>query len=158
MADAVGSQAWRLNNLYHIVDEQGQDVLFKMRPAQRLFFEDYTYFNIVLKARQLGFTTLIDLIGLDMTLFRQDFTAVIIAETREKAADIFEKKVRHPYDRLPKEIRDWCPIVSHSAEGELRFGNGSCIKVMVSARSGTCQFLHVSEYGTVCAMQTAKAL
>lgn len=158
MEDPVGSQAWRLNNLYHIVDESGQDVLFKMRPAQRQFFDSYTYFNIVLKARQLGFTTLIDLIGLDMVLFKKDFTAVIIAETKEKAADIFAKKVKHPYDRLPQEIRDWCPVVSQSADGEMRFANGSCIKVMVSARSGTCQFLHVSEYGPVCATQPAKAL
>lgn len=157
MEKAVGSQFWRLNNLYHIIDEAGQDVLFQMRPAQEVFFYQYHYFNIVLKARQLGFTTLIDLIGLDMVLFKENFTAVIIAETKDKAADIFHKKVRYPYDHLPEEIKKWCPIVSQSAEGELHFGNGSCIKVMVSARSGTCQFLHVSEYGPICAMSPAKA-
>ena len=156
--EEIGSWKWRLNNLYHIVDEQGKDVLFKMRPAQEQFFHEMRYFNIVLKARQLGFTTLIDLIGLDMVLFRKNFTAVIIAETKDKAADIFERKVIHPYERLPKELRDWCPAVSRSLDGEMRFANGSTIKVMVSARSGTCQFLHVSEYGPVCADQPKKAL
>ena len=153
----IGSQKWRLNNLYHIVDERGEDVLFRMRPAQEAFFDGMWYYNIVLKARQLGFTTLIDLIGLDMVLFRSNFTAVIIAETKDKAADIFARKVLYPYEHLPEELKRWCPAVSQSQSGEVRFGNGSEIKVMVSARSGTCQFLHVSEYGPVCAKQPAKA-
>lgn len=157
MESEIGSWKWRLNNLYHVVDEQGQDCLFRMRPAQERFFDRMHFYNIVLKARQLGFTTLIDLIGLDMVLFRKNFTAVIIAETKEKAADIFERKVIYPYEHLPQELKDWCPVSSQSKDGEMSFGNGSMIKVMVSARSGTCQFLHVSEYGPVCAKQPAKA-
>lgn len=153
----IGSQKWRLNNLYHIIDEQGSDVLFKMRPQQEQFFDNFWYFNIILKARQLGFTTFIDIMGLDYTIFKPNFTTVIIAETKEKAADIFSAKVVHPYEQLPKELRDWCPITAHSADGELHFKNGSCIKVMVSARSGTCQFLHVSEFGPVCAKSPRKA-
>ena len=147
---------WRLNNLYHIVDESGNEVQFVMRPAQLAFYQAMWFFNIVLKARQLGFTTLIDLIGLDMTLFTDNFTAVIIAETKEKAKDIFDKKIKFPYEHLPQEIRDWCRVVNCS-KGEMSFSNGSTIKVMVSARSGTCNFLHVSEYGPVCAKQPAKA-
>lgn len=153
----IGSQKWRLNNLYHVIDEHGQDSLFRMRPAQERFFDRQWYFNIVLKARQLGFTTLIDLMALDMVLFRKNFTAVIIAETKDKAADIFSAKVQYPYDHLPEKLKKWCPITAHSAEGVLEFGNGSTIKVMVSARSGTCQFLHVSEYGPICAMSPKKA-
>ena len=157
MGEEVGSWKWRLNNLYYVVNEQGEDCLFTMRPAQEQFFDSMHYYNIVLKARQLGFTTLIDLIGLDMVLFRKNFTAVIIAETKEKAADIFERKVVYPYEHLPEELRKWCPLQTKSKDGEMTFGNGSMIKVMVSARSGTCQFLHVSEYGPVCAKQPAKA-
>ena len=153
----VGTWKWRLNHLYHIIDEQGKDVLFRMRPAQELFFDSMHFYNIILKARQLGFTTLIDLIGLDMVLFRKNFTAVIIAETKEKAADIFHRKVVYPYDQLPQELKAWCPVTARTKNGEMKFGNGSEIKVMVSARSGTCQFLHVSEYGPVCAKQPAKA-
>lgn len=157
MVEEVGSWHWRLNNLYHIIDEHGTDVLFRMRKAQESFFSSMHTYNIVLKARQLGFTTLIDLIGLDMVLFRKNCTAVIIAETKEKAADIFERKVIYPYEHLPKALRDWCPVVSQNKSGEMSFGNGSMMKVMVSARSGTCQFLHVSEYGPVCAKSPAKA-
>lgn len=153
----VGSQEWRLNHLYHVVNERGEDVLFTMRPAQESFFHSMWYYNIVLKARQLGFTTLIDLIALDMAIFRKNFTAVIIAETKDKAADIFARKVVYPYEHLPDELKRWCPAVTQSQSGEIRFGNGSSIKVMVSARSGTCQFLHVSEYGPVCAKYPEKA-
>lgn len=157
LAKVMPDPLWRLDNLYSVIDEQGQAVPFRLRPAQKTFIENLWYFNIVLKARQLGFTTLIDLLALDMTIFNRNFTSVIIAETKDKAADIFESKVMYPYQNLPKEIREWCPITSHSALGEVHFGNGGCIKVMVSARSGTCQFLHVSEYGPVCAKQPAKA-
>ena len=153
----IGSQSWRLNNLYYVINENGEKVLFQMRTAQERFFKSLHYYNIVLKARQLGFTTFIDLIALDMVIFRKNFTAVIIAETKEKAADIFEKKVVFPYENLPRELKEWCSVSSHTKTGELRFKNGSMVKVMVSARSGTCQFLHVSEYGPVCAKSPAKA-
>ena len=148
---------WRMDNLYSVVDEQGAEVEFHLRPAQKRFLDDLHYRNVILKARQLGFTTLIDLVALDMTIFGRNFTSVIIAETKDKAADIFNAKVIFPYEHLPREIREWCPIVSHSADGEVHFKNGGCIKVMVSARSGTCQFLHISEYGPVCAKSPAKA-
>ena len=147
---------WRLDNIYSIVDENGHGCDFRLRPAQRLFLDNLWYRNIVLKARQLGFTTLIDMTALDMTIFNHNFKSVIIAETKEKAADIFEAKVMYPYEHLPKEIRAWCPIVQHS-DGEVHFKNGGSIQVMVSARSGTCQFLHISEYGPVCALHPKKA-
>ena len=153
----IGSQFWRLNNLYHIIDETGSDVLFRVRPAQEEFFRNLWYYNIVLKARQLGFTTFIDLIGLDMTIFNDNFSSVIIAETKEKAADIFSRKIIYPYEHLEPELRNYCRIVNLSKSGEVKFSNGSSIRVMVSARSGTCQFLHVSEYGPVCARNPAKA-
>ena len=114
---------WRMDNLYSVIDEKGKHVDFRLRPAQRQFLENLWYYNIVLKARQLGFTTLIDLLALDMTIFNRNFTSVIIAETKDKAADIFNAKVMYPYEHLPKEVRDWCPIVQHSAAGEVHFKN-----------------------------------
>lgn len=154
------SRRWRLENLYFIVDEQGQEVRFELRPAQLDFIQRFHTYNVILKARQLGFTTLIDMIGLDMAIFTPNFSMAIIAETKDKATDIFQKKVLYPYEHLPKELKEWCRIVScvtSGGGGEIVFSNGSSIKVMLSARSGTVQFLHVSEYGPVCAKQPAKA-
>ena len=87
------SRRWRLENLYFIVDEQGQEVRFELRPAQLDFIQRFHTYNVILKARQLGFTTLIDMIGLDMAIFTPNFSMAIIAETKDKATDIFQKKV-----------------------------------------------------------------
>ncbi|MCQ2378006.1 MAG: hypothetical protein MJ016_02200 [Victivallaceae bacterium] len=152
----MADQKWRLNNLYHIINEEGQDVLFKMRPAQEDLYDHLWYRNLVLKARQEGFTTFIDILALDNALFSPNTRSQINAENLTKAADIFDAKVMYPYKNLPKELKEWCPIVQHSG-GEVHFGNGSSIQVSVSARSGTFQFLHISEYGIVSAKFPGKA-
>jgi hypothetical protein len=48
---------WRINNLYYITDKSGNKVKFKLNAQQFHFFENMHYRNIILKARQLGFTT-----------------------------------------------------------------------------------------------------
>lgn len=150
------NQKWRLNNLYHIIDESGKDVVFKMRPAQEKLYDNLWYRNIILKARQLGFTTFIDILGLDNALFTPNYSFSVSAETLPKAEDIFDRKIAFPYSKLPKEVQEHCRIVSQTKTGEMVFSNGSSVKVSVSARSSTVQFLHVSEYGIVCANTPAK--
>ncbi|MBA0937121.1 terminase, partial [Escherichia coli] len=60
---------WRLNHLYKIQNEKGELVTFRMRPAQRQLFRNMHNKNIILKARQLGFSTAIDIYLLDQALF-----------------------------------------------------------------------------------------
>ncbi|EFG9284902.1 terminase, partial [Escherichia coli] len=52
---------WRPNHLYKIQNEKGELVTFRMRPAQRQLFRNMHNKNIILKARQLGFSTAIDI-------------------------------------------------------------------------------------------------
>ena len=47
--------------------------------------------------------------------------------------------------------------IRKDAAEELLFSNNSCIRVGVSMRSGTLQYLHVSEYGQACARFPEKA-
>ena len=155
-AAVFGDLAWRMNHLYRIVDEQGREVPFAMRDAQRELLSNMWYRNIVLKARQLGFTTFIDLLGLDRCLFVPNTVMAVIAESKDKASEIFDKKIRFPYDRLPPEIKSAVGLSSCSKQG-LELSNGSRISVTVSARSMTCNFLHVSEYGPVSAREPQKA-
>lgn len=150
-------QRWRLNNLYHIIDESGSDVLFKMRPAQAQLYDNLHHRNVILKARQEGFTTFIDLLALDLAIFNPNYAAEINAETKPKASDIFDAKILYPYKHLPVEIQRFCPITYQTKDGTVSFGNGSSVQVDVSARSGTFQFLHVSEYGIVSAKYPGKA-
>lgn len=51
----LGSRWWRLNNLYHIKDDKGQKIIFRMNDAQKKLYTSMHYYNVILKARQLGF-------------------------------------------------------------------------------------------------------
>jgi hypothetical protein len=139
---------WRLSHLYYIRDEHGNKVLFVPNEAQRQFIKEFWFLNIILKSRQRGFTTLIDLLALDTCLFRSHTAAGIIADNRENAEVIFDDKVKFAYDNLPDELRGRVPARNDNAR-ELTFGNGSSIRVGTSMRSRTLQFLHVSEFGKI---------
>ena len=60
MIETARDPLWRLGHLYHIVDKSGLDVVMTPNAAQRKLYGNMWYRNIVLKARQLGFTTFID--------------------------------------------------------------------------------------------------
>lgn len=151
-----GSQEWRLANLYHLVDDEGNEFLFQMNEEQQQLYDNLWYLNLILKARQLGFTTLICLLALDMALFNSNKNIGITADTKENAKKIFRNKILFPYNKLPEPLRKARFTESESA-AELVFNNGSSISVGVSLRSGTLQFLHVSEYGKISAKHPDKA-
>lgn len=147
---------WRMNNLYYILDENGQKVQFKFNPLQQLLWEKYWYMNVVLKARQFGGTTWIDLFFLDDCLFTENLEAGIIAHNRGDAQKIFRRKVRYPYDQLPLGMKQAMELVTNSAQ-ELSFPNDSTIYVATSIRSGTAQRLHISEHAKICKKYPVKA-
>ncbi len=60
---------WQLSNLYTITDKTGRQVPFRPNEAQVALLDDLHSANIILKARQLGFTTLCCLIYLDACVF-----------------------------------------------------------------------------------------
>ncbi|MCP4116474.1 MAG: terminase [Desulfobacteraceae bacterium] len=147
---------WRLNNLYYIVDEDGQRVLFKPNIAQTCLYDNIWYQNLILKARQMGFTTFIDIYFLDEILFNSDVEAAIIAHNKEDAGKIFRRKILYPYNNLPDWLKEARPTISKS-KSELELSNSSIISVGVSMRSGTAQLLHISEFGKICAKFPEKA-
>jgi hypothetical protein len=147
---------WRLSNLYWITDKDGQRVKFTPNDAQVEYIQSASREDLILKARQLGFTTLMCLIGLDEAIFLNDHRVVIIAHTLNDANEIFDSKVKYPYDNLPDALKQMKPARNDRA-GLLRFEHGSSIRVATSARSGTLQRLHVSEFGKICAKYPAKA-
>ena len=146
----------RLSNLYTIIDEKGQQVPFRPNTSQLELLDNLHDLNIILKARQLGFTTLCCLIYLDACIFTPNTRAGVIAHRLDDAKVIFRDKVKYPYDMLDEGIRSACPAVQDSAES-LAFGNNSAIRVSTSMRSGTLQYLHISEFGKICAQFPEKA-
>lgn len=155
---ALSDPWWRLTSgkLYKIMikgddGEDGLVVPFIPNDSQRNFLENIHYRNIILKARQLGFTTAIDLYFLDCALFRKDIRAGIIAQNEDAAKTIFRDKIKFAYDNLPEELRQAMPLERDSQSELLFTHNNSSIRVGTSMRSGTIHYLHVSEFGKICA-------
>ncbi|WP_312800323.1 terminase [Pseudomonas sp.] len=146
---------WRLNNLYFITDKQGKQTRFKMTSEQLEYFEGLHTRNIILKARQLGFTTEQCIIQLDAALF-ESAKCALIAHTLNDAKRLFREKIKYAYDHLPKEIKAANPA-SNDAAGELVFSKGGSLYVSTSFRGGTLRYLHVSEFGKICAKYPHKA-
>lgn len=147
---------WRLSNLYFITDETGAKIKFQPNWAQEQFLRDLHYFNIVLKARQLGFTTLWQILMLDVCLFNANIQCGTIAHTLNDAKKIFEHKIKFPYENLPNQLRAAVYSQRDNTE-QLTLSNNSSIYVGTSLRGGTLQYLHVSEYGKICAKYPDKA-
>ena len=149
-------QWWRLNNLYWIIDADGMEIPFVPNEVQKKFYFSRAYRNLILKARQRGFSTFIQLLALDHCVFTKNFSAAVIAHTKDDAARIFRDKIKFAYERLPAEIRA-AVGTNKNESGELLLTNGSGIRVTVSTRSSTMQFLHVSELGKIAAKYPNKA-
>lgn len=153
----LGDPRWRLQNLYYIKDAKGNKVLFKPNQEQEHLMEHFWWFNIIPKARQLGITTFFCIFYLDAILFSANKTAGIIAHTREHAKNFFNDKVKFAWDNLPEWVREGIGEPETDTAQEMKFPNGSKIFVATSARSGTCQYLHISEFGFTCQHYPDKA-
>jgi hypothetical protein len=155
-AQFYGDQCWRLNNLYKIRDKDGNIVTFRMNDPQRSLYEEHWYLNVILKARQIGITTFLDLLILDTCLFNPNVKGGIIAHHQDDARAIFEEKIKFPYESMDQSIAGYISATTDRA-GEIVFSNGSSIRVSTSFRSGTLQILHVSELGKIAAKYPEKA-
>lgn len=155
LVDQWADRRWRLDNLYSIQDKFGNVVPFRLNAAQSKLLGELHFLNIVLKARQMGFSTFILVLALDCCVFNSNFAAGLVADTIDNAKGLL-KRVKFAYDRMPAQIRSVVGIKTDNAY-EIEFTNGSGIEVGVSLRSGTKNFVHVSEYGKICAKQPEKA-
>lgn len=152
--DLITDQAWRLNNLYKITDKSGQLITFQMNAEQQRMFNDMHYLNLVLKCRQFGGTTFIDLFSLDRGIWNPNQEFVLSAHKLEDGKKIFQTKILDPWRSMDDRIR---PKAVVDSKTELILENGSGFRVSTSARSGTTQILHISEFGYTCARNPDKA-
>lgn len=147
---------WRLSNLYTITDKAGNAVPFRPNDSQLAFLDDIHALNIILKARQLGFTTLCCLIYLDACIFTPNTRAGVIAHKLDDSKVIFRDKIKFPYDNLDEGLKNLVATKQDSAD-TLTLANNSSIRVSTSMRSGTLQYLHISEFGKICSQYPEKA-
>lgn len=157
LIERLKDRTWRLNNLYRVKPKEGgKDVVFRLNPAQEHLYGNMHYFNVILKARQLGFTTFLLTYFLDACLFNSNHQCGVVAHHREAAEDLFRNKVRWVYNSLPDWLKELRPAKSDTSR-LLEFENGSSMSVGTSLRSGTYQKLLISEYGKVSAREPEKS-
>lgn len=156
---------WRLcsGQLYKIMlkerdeDEGGMVVPFKPNAPQWKFLQNIWYRNVVCKARQQGYTTLISLMWLDHALFIADQRCGMVAQTEKHAMGFFRDKVVFAYNNLPEQVRQRMPVAKKTVDELFFEHNNSSIQVATSLRSGTIHRLHISEYGKICQAFPEKA-
>jgi hypothetical protein len=140
----------RLNALYVVKNKDAMEVPFRMNWAQDRFFRAMHNRNVILKARQHGFSTFFQYFELDQCVFNSNTSAAIVADNMDNAKAIFRDKIKFAYERLPDNIRAARKTIK-DRDNELAFSNGSLIRVRVTLRGGTYNLLHVSELGRIAA-------
>ncbi|MEG1651992.1 MAG: terminase [Hafnia sp.] len=150
--------------MYYIKDKDGQKVLFTPNSAQEDYYTSSHQSDIILKARQLGFTTFKMVHDLDTCLFRKNFSAGCIAHSDKDAKDIYRNKIRFAYEAITPRFKAMLlrigyglPKPRNDKDNGYVFTNGSSIGVSTGYRGGTLQSLHVSEFGKICKKYPDKA-
>lgn len=142
--------------IYRIKDKNGRSIPFIPNEFQLYYLKNKHNRNIILKARQMGFSTVVQLDYLDDALFNRNMNIGIIAQDLPTAQLIRKDKIEFALENLPEDIKGvWEYDKSNSKE--IMLSNGSSIYVSNTFRGGTLQRLHVSEYAKICAKRADKA-
>ncbi len=131
-----------------IVDKNGVKVNFKLNPQQKQLINNLDKYNIVLKSRQLGITSVSCGLSLYYALTTPNSTCLLVSYSLDSANAIFDK-LKQLYDDLPKSIK--LKDVANNKK-QLKFENGSSITVATLgskeiARGSSIKFCHISEVG-----------
>lgn len=143
---------WRLSNLYKIRDKNKRVVKFIPNRAQTLFHKNKALRNIILKSRQLGFTTYEAIDALDDVLFEANTEALMLSYDQASQLDIFDNKVVFSWENLNPELQELYSLDADRAN-KLKFNWGnktsSSITVRSKGRGGTFNRVHVSEFAKI---------
>jgi nitrous oxide reductase accessory protein NosL len=170
--ELIKDKRWRLDNLYFIITKGGKKEVFHMNRAQEHFYTNYLskpgciyHRHIILKARQLGFTTFIDIFILDEILFQTNKEGIIIAHKVQDATEIFDKKIDFAVRNMAPDVKGAFFKIQHNSARKIQAvvdygpnqGSTSSIAVSVSGRSGTYHLVHISEFAKMCVMFPKRA-
>jgi hypothetical protein len=150
---------WRLSTLYSIRTRHGAIIKFRPRPQQRQII-DVIYRQgcrriIILKARQLGFSTLLGVICADRLCFGLGQQISLIDQTIEDARQKLRDIVMVAYDSLDPALKRELPITrSNTGELAVKFvryeeARTNSMFAGTHARGGANSFLWISEWGVI---------
>jgi hypothetical protein len=144
----------RVKNLYRIQDKlTKKSTFFKANKPQERYLKERGMRNIVLKCRQVGFTTVNCIRGLDYALWESNFRAGILCHKLGTVKTIFNDITKFAYTCF---LRDWGhlyrPVEKSDSSNSLSFESDGCgralessVLVMHDFRGKTLHFLHVAE-------------
>jgi hypothetical protein len=165
--EAFRDPCWRLDNLYSIRTRDGAIIKFRPRPQQRqiidLIYRQGCRRIIILKARQLGMSTLLGVICADRLCFGMGQQISLIDQTIEDARQKLRDIVLVAYDSLDPALKRELPITrSNTGELAVKFvrheeAKTNAMFAGTHARGGANSFLHVSEWGVVQATDLARS-
>jgi hypothetical protein len=123
-----------MRNYCYIQHPKRGKIKFNLYPFQETSLEELrdNRYNVILKSRQLGISTLSAGFALWSMLFANDFNVLVIATTQEVAKNLVTK-VRVMHDNLPSWLKG---TIEADNKLSLKFKNGSQIKAVSSATTG----------------------
>lgn len=149
----LANKEWRLNNLYKIRNKQGILVQFKLNRAQADFNSKKHSRNIILKSRQLGFSTYEAVDSLDDALFVSGTDVLMRSYDEASQKDLFDTKIVLAWNNFPAELKELYELEADRAN-KLKFnwgdGTTSSVTVRLHGRGGTYTRLHISEFAKIC--------
>lgn len=129
-----------------VVDKSGKTVPFVMNPQQKELVNGLSKYNIVLKSRQLGITTVSCCLSLFYAITQPNSHCMLISFSLDSANSIFDK-LKQIWDSIPNAIK---PKEMANNRSYLKFDNGSKVTVCTMgskelARGSSLKFVHISE-------------
>lgn len=149
-------QRERLLNLYRCMDKgTKRKVWFRPNKEQLKYYDNQSTRDLILKPRQIGFTQLTVVIGVDNCIFKEGAQEGLMAHKKERAVELFQR-VRDTIDWC---ISDWEGLLSiefnRDSAKKIIFDrvNGKEMKtsyeVALDFRSASVNRLHISEASRV---------
>lgn len=135
-------------NFVKIVDNEGNTIPFILNKEQSDFVDTMEKFNVILKSRQIGFSTMSLAICLHNAIKYPNTNYMIVSLSGESVTSLFEK-LKFMNDNLPRTKYPF-PRTMRDNRGELVLENGSRVQVAASdgksiGRGSTFQYILLSE-------------
>lgn len=127
---------------------------FVMRDAQRETLRAFEQHDrvIILKARQIGFTTLIANYALWCSVFRADHKILLLSRTEKLAIDFLDM-AKYAWRLLPEWVKQRAPVLQTNTQTAMVWANGSEIESLPSqsdpARGRTASLVVVDEWASL---------
>lgn len=121
---------WLLN-FVKITDNLNEYIPFKINEQQKYFLDNMEKFNIILKSRQLGFTTFSLAYCLWSALNKPRTNHLIVSYKQDSATALFDK-LKDMHAGLDPDNKYNFPKDTQNNRMQLRFDNGSTIQLAVA--------------------------